>query len=380
MICSFLEERGHMRFFKTYLLPGLIFQSVVIGGGYATGRELVEFFFASGPIGGLLGLLVSGIIFSIVCAVGFELARIAKAFDYRTFCKQLLGKGWFLFEIFYFFQLLLVLSVIGSASGQIASQNFGVPSLVGTLALMLFIGVLTYKGSDLIKKVLAGWSVLLYGVYIVLFILAFKSFGADINNIYATAPVGEGWLLSGVLYSGYNLATLPTVLFVIAYHQNRRETIGAGLISGAVTVIPAALFFVAMMGQYPQIGNETVPATYLMATLNIGWFEVLFQIVVFGTFVETGTALLHAVNERLAGTFAEQRKTLPKIARPIISVFFLTMAVIAAEVFGIVNLIAKGYGLITIAFIIVLVIPLMTVGVCKIIKKRNLDNKEVKEA
>ena len=32
-------------FFKKFILPGLIFQSLVIGGGYGTGRELVEFFF-----------------------------------------------------------------------------------------------------------------------------------------------------------------------------------------------------------------------------------------------------------------------------------------------------------------------------------------------
>ena len=30
--------------FKKYLLPGFVFQSVTIGGGYGTGRELVEYF------------------------------------------------------------------------------------------------------------------------------------------------------------------------------------------------------------------------------------------------------------------------------------------------------------------------------------------------
>jgi uncharacterized membrane protein YkvI len=30
--------------FQRYLLPGLAFKAVVIGGGYATGRELAEFF------------------------------------------------------------------------------------------------------------------------------------------------------------------------------------------------------------------------------------------------------------------------------------------------------------------------------------------------
>lgn len=39
--------------FKRWLLPGLGVKAVVIGGGYATGRELAEFFLSNGPWGGL---------------------------------------------------------------------------------------------------------------------------------------------------------------------------------------------------------------------------------------------------------------------------------------------------------------------------------------
>ncbi len=358
-----------MKFFKLYLLPGFMFQSVVIGGGYATGRELVEFFFGAGPIGGLLGLLVAGAVFGLVSAIGFELARKFKAFDYRYFCKTILGRGWVLFEFFYFFQLLLVLSIIGSASGEIASQNFGVPSLVGTLALLTLVGILTFKGTEVIKNVLAGWSILLYGVYILLFILAFSKFGNVITETYSTADIGEGWLKNGVLYTGYNLASLPLILYAVMSHENRKQTYIAGLICGAITVIPAMLFFIAMMGQYPQIGEQPVPATFLMAAMQVNWLNVIFQIIIFGTFVETGTAMIHAVNERLEGTFAEQGRHLPQIARPAIAIGFLLMAVIAAETFGIISLIANGYGYITIAFIMVLIVPMLTVGVWKIIKK-----------
>jgi uncharacterized membrane protein YkvI len=51
-----------------HMATGFVLQSVIIGGGYATGRELVEFFLSSGPVGGLLGMLAATII-SIVCAV-----------------------------------------------------------------------------------------------------------------------------------------------------------------------------------------------------------------------------------------------------------------------------------------------------------------------
>lgn len=52
--------------FQRFLLPGLAFKSVVIGGGYATGRELAEFFLPSGPNGGMMGMLLTMAIWSVV--------------------------------------------------------------------------------------------------------------------------------------------------------------------------------------------------------------------------------------------------------------------------------------------------------------------------
>jgi len=43
--------------FKRWILPGLGVKAVVIGGGYATGRELAEFFLSAGPWGGLYAIL-----------------------------------------------------------------------------------------------------------------------------------------------------------------------------------------------------------------------------------------------------------------------------------------------------------------------------------
>ena len=104
--------------FKKYLLPGLVFQSVVIGGGYGTGRELVEYFLNYGPLGGLLGmLLVTTVTWSILLAITFEFSRVFHAYDYRTFFRKLVGPFWIIFEIFYFVFLMIVLGVIASASG-----------------------------------------------------------------------------------------------------------------------------------------------------------------------------------------------------------------------------------------------------------------------
>jgi len=43
---------------QRFLLPGFAFKALVIGGGYATGRELATFFLPSGPLGGLWAMLL----------------------------------------------------------------------------------------------------------------------------------------------------------------------------------------------------------------------------------------------------------------------------------------------------------------------------------
>ena len=49
---------SHSRF-QRFLLPGFAFKAVVIGSGYATGRELAEFFLPSGRWGGLAGMALA---------------------------------------------------------------------------------------------------------------------------------------------------------------------------------------------------------------------------------------------------------------------------------------------------------------------------------
>lgn len=46
-------------FFKRFLPPDFAFKAVFIGGGYATGSELADFFLPNRPWGGVLGMLLA---------------------------------------------------------------------------------------------------------------------------------------------------------------------------------------------------------------------------------------------------------------------------------------------------------------------------------
>ena len=165
--------------FRRYLLPGFVFQSIIIAGGYGTGRELVEFFLRFGPLGGLLGMLLpSMLLVSLTSMASFEFARAFGTYDYRTFFQRLLGRGWFVYEIGYLSAVLLILAVIGSAAGTFLLETFGLPYAVGVVGLLVTIGFLVFKGTGTIERFFSGWSFLLYGVYIFFFAWSISRFGA----------------------------------------------------------------------------------------------------------------------------------------------------------------------------------------------------------
>ena len=350
-------------FFRRYLLPGFVFESAVIAGGYATGRELVEFFLPAGPWGGLLGMVVSMLVWSAVLMVSFELARVARAYDYRSFFKLLLGRGWFLFEIAYFLLVVIIMAVMGAAAGEITHDLFGLPKLVGSLSMIAATGLVLFYSTTTIEKFLTLSVAYLYLVYIVFVIWSFVAFGDRIEANFAAVPVGDNWFKAGITYAGYNVATIPAVLFCIRHLTRRREALVAGALAGPLGMLPGVLFYIAMMGYYSEISAEALPSAFLLAKLEAPWFEWAFQIAVLLTLVDTGVAILHAINERVASVYQERQLPMPRILRPALAVMVMIVSVYAASAIGLIDLIAKGYGLLTYAFIVLLIIPVLTVGI-----------------
>jgi len=348
--------------FRRYLLPGLLFQSVVIAGGYGTGRELVQFFLTQGPLGGLLGIAVATIIFSAVSMVTFELARLWGAFDYRSFFQNLLGPGWWLFEVCYVGLLLIVLAVVAAAAGSIVEETFAINYWIGVVTVMVAVGALVFGGNEVIERFFSVWSFVLYALYVIFFVWCFQRFGGDISTNLRAEPAGIGWLWAGLSYAGYNLAVIPPVLATLRLHETRKETFIAGLLTGPIAMVPGLLFFLAIVGQYPEILDAPVPANVLLEILGSRGFQVAFQIVLFGTLVETGAGLIHAFNERISNAKAG---ALQPWVRPAVAVGLLGLGTFISR-FGLIDLIARGYGTLTIGFIVVYVIPVLTIGVWKL--------------
>lgn len=343
---------------RRYVLPGLAFKAVVIGGGYATGRELAEFFLPAGAWGGVLAMALATLVWGVVAAATFRFAYAVGARDYRTFFRALLGRYWVLFEAAYALFIVVVLAVFGAAAGEIGAATLGWPPLAGTLALLAGITACVAWGNAGVERVFLWVSVLLYATYALFLLLALGSVGGRIADTFAAAArPAPGWALGGLTYAGYNIVGAVIVLPVTRHFRSGRDAVIAGALAAPLAMLPAMLFFVTMAAFLPEIAGAVLPSDYILVRLGHPLFHLGFQLMIFAALLESGTGAIHAVNERVAR--ASGRDTLSPVSRVVLALAVLAPCMLLAERVGLVALIAGGYRLLAALLILIYVVPLL---------------------
>jgi uncharacterized membrane protein YkvI len=362
-----VSAKPHPSLLTRWVLPGLGVKAVVIGGGYATGRELAEFFLSRGPWGGLYAILFATLLFSIFCALTFVLARRFETYDYKSFFKRLLGPAWHLFELAYLLFVVLILAVYGAAAGAIGNAVFGAPVWAGTILLAAGIAGVVAFGNKAVERLFRDVSYLLYGVYGLFIVLALWKFGERIPGGFDAHPQSSGWLLSGLTYFGYNIIGAVVILPVLRHLLSDRDAVIAGAVAGPLTMLPALLFFIPMVAFYPEVQAATLPSDFMLQRIGIPAFHLLFQLMIFSALLESGTSSVHAINERIDRAWEARRgRKLSHRQRLSIAIVVLAGCMFLASRFGLVALIATGYRALAYVLLATFILPLVTVGLWKL--------------
>src|SRR5690625_3502165 len=226
--------------FGRYVLPAIILQSVLMGGGFATGREIVEFGAKYGALGWLGGLAIF-FGFTIMAILMFEFSRKFKSFNYRTLLKELIGPFWFLFDIVYLLLAILIIAIMAAATGEILQVTLGLNYWVGVILITFIVGILNFYGKGLIERFKTfGTLSLMIGYLVFASLVIFQTWDqawdvlATGDTSYMTGTVSVFAVIwSGILYVGYNLAVYPATLFSIERQQSRKESVWSGKIGRA---------------------------------------------------------------------------------------------------------------------------------------------------
>lgn len=349
--------------FERFVVPGLVIQAVMVGGGYATGRELVEFFVAHGPATALAGMAVTAFMFSAGCMVAFELARRFQAYDYMSLSRLYLGRLAILFEIGYILTLMLSLSVVSAAAARLIAEMLGWPELANAILFVAVVAFLVFFGTKLIERVISFWSLFFYISYGLMFALVLTKFGSQMATALGSVPLEPVLAVrEGVAYTGYNIVLVPILIFVARHFATRREALIAGALAGPLVLLPGLAFLLALIAFYPEINAAPLPVTAVLEQLQVPALALLIQLVILGALIKTGVGLLHGLNERIARHYEDRRQAMPRLLRPIVALVATVIAAYVANAVGLINLIGQGYRYSSAYFLLVFLLPLLTIG------------------
>ncbi len=368
------------------LTPGLVFQSVLIGGGYGTGAEIARYFGSYGLLGGVLALGAAAAGWALLCAVTFEFARVFRTYDYGSMMRRLLGRAGILYDLCFYAMLLLVLGVVNATAAAMVRSLTGLPPWVGVALLSLGVVLLALRGTEAIEKALSLWAYVLYAVFLLFFAAVFLRFGDAVAAELRRAEIGSGWFFSGLRYASYNLICVSMILYTLRDLKTRREAVTCGVLAGLLGAAPALPLLLAMGCDLPASLASETPVTAIFQRLETPWLYVLFEIALFGTLIETAAGFIKALEDRIeqalfrgrsfqparhspAGS-ATDGSSWPWLARPLIT-GAVTALGICVSTFGLTELIDKGYGAICYGAMLLFALPMLTLGIHMIRLKRN---------
>lgn len=367
--------------FGRFIVPGIVLQSVLIGGGYSTGREVVAYGAKFGALGWISGIaIMAG--FAVMAFLMFETARLFRAYDYRNLVKQFLGPFWWLYDIIYILLAVLIVAIVIAATASILDRTLGIPYWAGIMAIAVVAGFLNFYGNRLIERFKTIGTIGLFVGYIIFASLVISNTWGDAKHVLSshdTSFAGDftGWSLvwTGIIYVGYNLAIYPAALFTVQRQRSVKDTLIGGAVAGVLMTVPWFLTYFALLGSYPakSVFDADVPWLEMLDGYGV-WVVVLFGIVVGWTLIETATGMVHAFLDRLNNNLSEAgRQPLSKTSNGLFAILFLAVSAVVGTI-GITDLVDTGYTILGYAMLIVYGVPIITVGVYRIVKANNRNN------
>ena len=349
--------------FRAYLLPAIVFQSVLIGGAYATGREIIQYGARYGADGWWC-IVAIGTGFSLMAALTFEFARRHKAYDYWQFMRALTGPLWPLFDMIYAVMVIVTVAVVIAASVEVSQSVLGMPYGLAVGLVMLVVIVLEMAGRRHIERFKTAGSILLFASFAVFATAVLGATWGNVERVFETADVSfvpqEGplaLLFVGILYVGYNLGAMPATLFVLDGQSRLRHSVIAGLITGTVSTVPFILTYLALMGHYPDA--EVLGAQVPWLQMLPDWLEHAYAVIIVWTLVETSTGMIHAVVHRVDGHLqGAARPQLTRLQTGLVTGGILITATVLSGI-GLIALVARGYGLLAYGFLALFALPLV---------------------
>ncbi|WP_027339664.1 YkvI family membrane protein [Halonatronum saccharophilum] len=279
---------------KKSLQVALIYIGAVIGAGFASGQEILQFFVIYGNKG-LFGILLSALFFSFLGVSFLSMSYNLNVNDYKELFYKVGGK-----RVGFLSDWILTLFLVGSlivmlsGSKEVVGELFAIPGGLGLLLTIIIVAGANYYGVEGIVKLNVIFIPLLIGILVFTSINLTEAF--DYN--FKEEVIGLRWLSSSFIYTGYNLILALTVLLPLTLEYDKKELlsgifIGGVLLGGLALTIAHILYL-----YYPAISKSEVPVLNIIYVYKRGLYYP-YAITLWAAMITTATCNLYVLVDRL---------------------------------------------------------------------------------
>lgn len=339
---------------KRSLKIGGAFVGLIVGAGFASGQEIMQYFTSFGTwglVGGIIASLVFAFLGMTLAQLGSDLQMVSHKGVIYKISGRYLGV---ILDILITFFLFGVAVVMFAGSGSTFNQMFGIDPMVGSIIMVvLTIATLLLNVKNIINIIAV---VTPYLMTIIFVILVYSIFTMDISWSQAdtlakeqTAAAGN-WLVGAFLYVSYNIAAGAALLIVMGGTEKDRKVAGRGGIFGGL-MLGALIILInlAMFVKIDVVAGVDMPTLELANQIHPA-VGVLMSIALLGMMYNTAVGMFYAFTVR----FFEPES---KAFKP--AVVIVGLLGFIASLVGFTNLVGKVYatmGYLGFVLIIVIVI------------------------
>lgn len=345
------------------------------GGGFATGNQEVNYFVKYGWYSIFLPVVAMAIL-GWGHRNALVLAKDYQTYDYKSFGDALFHPYEKYFSLVFEFGFIMLIacgvSTSIAGSGALLKSSLGIPYGIGIVAVGAVLLLLTIFGSNLIIKVLNLKTYFLIVTLLLLCFLGIQTGSFNFQRIVATQETfgtsfwDAVWYM--LIYIGFQAFT---VLPIISVSHNIKTTKECNqfmffgtLLNGLFLVIVCIM----LLGFSPEALQQTLPVYYVTTQLGISWLKVLYSIILFVALLGTGISLVFSTVARFEPVLVK-RNILNSLKARRIAISLFTIALCTGiSVFGLTNIVVKGYGSVGYIGLFFVLLPEIIVGTIKIRK------------
>ncbi|WP_042351656.1 YkvI family membrane protein [Bacillus massiliigorillae] len=275
---------------------------VIVGAGFASGQEIVQFFTFFG-LKGTFGSILATVLFAIIFMRIVQLGSMLQTTSHQKVLYHICGKyiGIVVDFIITFF-LFGVLVVMFAGSGSLFEQQFGLPNYVGNIFMAIITILTVCLNIQKIISIMGAFTPILFVMILLIggYSVATMDYNfaelKELSNVKSAAA--SNWVLGSLLYVSYVTAAGFAMLTVMGgTSKEMKSSRNGGIMGGIALGLLILLFHFAMISKFGSIQNVDMPSLLLADHLS-PWVAIIMTVLILGMIYNTAVGMLYSFTVR----------------------------------------------------------------------------------